>query len=90
MALDPLAVRRNLGLHLIARREALGMTQEAVAHKAGIGLRTLRDVEGGTEANIGIDNICAVATALGFETLHVLFCTPAPAHGRQPGRPTKR
>ncbi len=90
MALDPLAVRRNLGLHFIARREELKRTQEDVADKAGIGLRTLRDIEAGTATNVGIDILCAVAEALEFETLHELFCTTASERDRLPGRPPQR
>jgi transcriptional regulator with XRE-family HTH domain len=77
MAIDPLAARRNLAQHFTARRKALRWSQETVAAKAGVGLKTVRELESAA-SNVGFFNMSAVAKALGFESFHDFLCTPAP------------
>lgn len=56
-------IRERFGFALKARREALGMTQEELAAKAGIHRTYLSDVERGSR-NICLLNIERVAAAL--------------------------
>jgi transcriptional regulator with XRE-family HTH domain len=50
-----------------ARRNALGITQEELAHRAGIHPTYLGDVERG-ERNIALINILKLAKALGIKS----------------------
>jgi transcriptional regulator with XRE-family HTH domain len=56
-------IRERFGFALKARREELGLTQEDLAHQAGIHRTYLSDVERGTR-NICLLNIERVAAAL--------------------------
>ena len=56
-------VRERFGFAVKARREALGLTQEDLAHQAGIHRTYLSDVERGSR-NICLMNIERVAAAL--------------------------
>ena len=64
-------VRERFGFAVKARREELEMTQEELAHKAGIHRTYLSDVERG-ERNIALVNIEHLADALSL-TLAELF-----------------
>lgn len=56
-------VRERFGFAVKTRREELGMTQEDLAHKAGIHRTYLSDVERGTR-NLSLVNIERLAEAL--------------------------
>lgn len=56
-------VRERFGSAVKFRREELGMTQEDLAHKAGIHRTYLSDVERGTR-NLSLVNIEKLAAAL--------------------------
>jgi len=56
-------VRERFGYAVKARREALGLTQEDLAHAAGIHRTYLSDVERGTR-NLSLVNIELLAAAL--------------------------
>ena len=59
-------IRERFGLAVKDRREALGLTQEAFAERAGIHRTYLSDVERGTR-NLSLLNIERVARALEVE-----------------------
>jgi transcriptional regulator with XRE-family HTH domain len=59
-------VRERFGFAVKARREALGLTQEDLAHHAGIHRTYLSDVERGSR-NICLMNIERVAGALSLK-----------------------
>ncbi len=52
------------------RRKLLGLTQEELAEKAGVGLRFIRDLEQGKET-LRIDKINQVLALFGHELLPV-------------------
>lgn len=54
---------RKLGRAIRARRETLGLSQEAAAHEADISARYYADVERGTRA-VSVDVACRIAGAL--------------------------
>ena len=54
---------RKLGRAIRARREALGLSQEAAAHEAGISARYYADVERGTRA-VSVEVAGRIARAL--------------------------
>lgn len=56
--------RRAFGLRVRALRTAQGLSQEALADEAGLHRTYVGSVERG-ERNIGLDNIHALANALG-------------------------
>jgi transcriptional regulator with XRE-family HTH domain len=45
-----------------ARRQQLGMSQQTLAHEAGVSLRTVQNVEGG--ADVRVSTLVAFAKAL--------------------------
>jgi transcriptional regulator with XRE-family HTH domain len=57
-------VRERFGDAVRARRDELGLTQEELAHRAGIHRTYLSDVERGAR-NVSLVNIEALAAALG-------------------------
>jgi transcriptional regulator with XRE-family HTH domain len=59
-------VRERFGFAVKARREELGLTQEHLAHEAGIHRTYLSDVERGSR-NICLMNIERVAAALSLK-----------------------
>jgi transcriptional regulator with XRE-family HTH domain len=61
------AHRAALGRRIRELRQAKGISQEALADLAGIHRTYMSDVERG-ERNISIDNIAAIASALGVRT----------------------
>lgn len=66
-----LDVRERFGYAVKVRRDELGMTQEALAHKAAIHRTYLSDIERGTR-NVSLINIELLAIALGV-TMSELF-----------------
>lgn len=58
------ATRLAFGLRVRALRTALGISQEALAERAGVHRTYMSDVERG-ERNVGLDNVHAIAAALG-------------------------
>jgi transcriptional regulator with XRE-family HTH domain len=59
-------------------RERLGMTQEQLAGKAGVGVRTIRAIESGTISRSRPTTVSLLADALGMDTAErgVLFSAP--------------
>lgn len=58
--------RQQFGVNLRAERTKAGMSQEALAHMAGLDRTFVGQVERG-ERNISIDNMSKLAKALGLE-----------------------
>ena len=65
------ALRKSLAANLKAEREARRLSQEALAHQAGLRHAYIGLVERG-ERNISIDNIARLAWALGLEPADLL------------------
>ncbi len=59
-------IRERFGFAVKDRREALGLTQEEFAERAGIHRTYLSDIERGTR-NVSLVNIERVATALSLK-----------------------
>ncbi|MBK9137478.1 MAG: helix-turn-helix transcriptional regulator [Verrucomicrobia bacterium] len=57
----------SLGLNVRRRREALDLTQEALAEKAGLDQTYISGIERGVR-NPGIKNVVRLARALGIPT----------------------
>ncbi len=67
---------QELGQRIVARRKALGWTQQAAAERSGVNYRTWRRLEGMGQASI--EDLVKAAVALRCEEgLELLF--PAPA-----------
>ena len=64
--MDAARAQRLFGKAVRARRNALGITQEELAHRAGIHPTYLGDVER-DERNIALINILKLAKALGVK-----------------------
>jgi len=62
---------RKLGRVLRARREALGLSQEAAAHEAAVSARYFADVERGTRS-VSVEVACRIAGALGTTLQSIL------------------
>jgi len=60
------AVKHRIARNVIARRKALGATQEMIAHKAGMACRHFQKLEAG-ELNVTITTLVRVAHALGVD-----------------------
>jgi transcriptional regulator with XRE-family HTH domain len=69
-------VRERFGTAVKFRREELGLTQEALADKAGIHRTYLSDVERGTR-NLSLVNIERLAAALGVSMSKLLEAAEA-------------
>jgi transcriptional regulator with XRE-family HTH domain len=59
-------IKLNFGKRLRELREAKGMTQESLAHEAGLDRTYISSVERG-ERNISLENIERLALALGVK-----------------------
>lgn len=69
------SARQTFGINLRHRREALRLSQEDCAEKAGLHRTYIGSVERG-ERNVSIDNMEKLATAVG-ETIQSLLEEPA-------------
>lgn len=69
---DWAAYRRALGDRLRVLREQRGLSQEALAHRAGLGLSTLRLVERGTPEAPRLGALYRLAHALGVPVHELL------------------
>jgi transcriptional regulator with XRE-family HTH domain len=69
--LNPSSARNRLALNLRRLREGLGLSQEALADRAGLHRTYVGSVERG-ERNISIDNIERLAHALGVSAASLL------------------
>lgn len=73
-----------LAANVRRRRNALKLTQEAFAERAGIDLRFFRFVEQGVK-DVAVSSLVRLATALNCEPAELL--QPADPVERKPGRP---
>lgn len=64
-------IKIALGKKIRARRKRLGLSQEELAHRAGVHMTYLSAIERG-ERNPALENLCALANALDV-TLAQLF-----------------
>jgi len=71
MGNSPHKARRTFGANLRAARQAKGLSQEALAERAGVHRTYLGSVERG-ERNVSIDNMERLAHALGVELRDLL------------------
>jgi len=78
---------RRFGLRVAELRELRGLTQEALAERIDVGVRTVQRFEAGT-ASPSFSTLCELGRALGAP-LADLFATPE-QRIRRPGRPTDR
>ncbi len=65
--MDPARLRQAFGRAVRRRREALGISQEELADRAGLHRTYIGDVERG-ERNIALVNIVKLAKALGVKS----------------------
>ena len=65
------SLRKRFAAGLRAAREAQGLTQEALAHEAGLHRTFVGSVERG-ERNISIDNMQRLARALGVDAIELM------------------
>jgi y4mF family transcriptional regulator len=56
----------NLSQFVKQRRKSLGLTQEDLSYKAGVGLRFVRDLEQGKES-LRMDKVNQILTLFGHE-----------------------
>ncbi|CAL60722.1 putative transcriptional regulator [Herminiimonas arsenicoxydans] len=68
---DDVSLRQKYGSRLRFAREALGISQEALAEKAGLHRTYIGQVERG-ERNISIDNLERLADAVGEQLWEML------------------
>lgn len=73
------AIRQRLAHHVRRLRASRGLTQEAVAHRAGLVLRHFQKIEAG-EVNITLGSLAKIATALEVDVVELLR-----AEGSEPG-----
>ncbi|MEW6153907.1 MAG: helix-turn-helix transcriptional regulator [Actinomycetota bacterium] len=59
----PTPLQREFGVRVRRYRQALGLSQEALAHRAGINRTYIGSLESG-QRNISLDNLCKLAKAL--------------------------
>jgi transcriptional regulator with XRE-family HTH domain len=57
---------KQFGLKIKSYRESLGLTQQELAYRANIDIRTVQRIEYG-ESNVTINNLYALAEALNVE-----------------------
>ena len=63
-------MKKDLAKFVKERRKILGLTQEDLAEKAGVGLRFIRDLEQGKES-LRMDKVNQVLALFGHELLPV-------------------
>src|SRR5262249_15325983 len=73
--------RKGLGEAIRRRREALGLSQLAFAHRAGVSQPALWQVESGGRANPGVSFLQKVARALGVTVADLTGEVAHDAHG---------
>ncbi|MDB5093164.1 MAG: hypothetical protein JWO85_1265 [Candidatus Eremiobacteraeota bacterium] len=69
--LDVIEVQSRLGARVRARREALALTQAALAARAGISRPSVANVEAGRQ-NVGLRQLVSLAQALDVELASLL------------------
>ncbi len=77
------AVLSHVGERVRVRRDVLGLTQRALAARAGLSVRFLAQLERG-DGNISLTRFADVAGALGVEPAALLAGAPAAGHARPP------
>ena len=88
--MDAADVLADLGRRIAELREAQGLTQDALAERAGIDPTHLRKIEAESLPAVGVTRLVGVANALGCARLQELFEAPASREPRGPGRPKKK
>jgi transcriptional regulator with XRE-family HTH domain len=71
-------ILRQIGMRIVRRREALGLTQRELAKRLGIKPASVSPIEHG-EQNLTIDTICRLADALETTFTELVFGTEPPA-----------
>ena len=56
-----------IGAQIASRRNALGFSQSALAHKAGVSRATLDALENGRAGELGFSKVANILSALGLE-----------------------
>jgi transcriptional regulator with XRE-family HTH domain len=72
-----------LSIRLREVREKKGFTQAVLAKKAGVQQGTISKIERGKAKALGLDNLEAIARALGVRAKSLLVETPAPKARRK-------
>jgi transcriptional regulator with XRE-family HTH domain len=62
--------RRGSGMRLKDVREAAGMTQEQLAHRAGVALRTVQRAEAGNDPSLAV--LRKIAAAMSIDVAELL------------------
>jgi transcriptional regulator with XRE-family HTH domain len=62
----PTPLQREFGERIRRYRQGLGLSQEALAHRAGINRTYIGSLESG-QRNISLDNLCKLARALDID-----------------------
>jgi transcriptional regulator with XRE-family HTH domain len=57
----------SIGSRIASRRRALGLSQSALAHNAGVSRATLEALENGRSGELGFSKIANILSALGLE-----------------------
>jgi transcriptional regulator with XRE-family HTH domain len=57
----------SIGSQIVSRRKALGLSQSALAHNAGVSRATLEALENGRSGELGFSKITKILSALGLE-----------------------
>ncbi len=57
----------SIGEQIATKRKASGLTQTALAKKAGVGLSTLDALENGRMGELGYSKVSSILSALGLE-----------------------
>lgn len=75
MSEDPDIILSQIGLRILRRREALGLTQRALARKVGMAQANMTKIEHG-EQNLTIRTICRLTEALEMTFAELVTGTP--------------
>jgi transcriptional regulator with XRE-family HTH domain len=57
----------SIGSQIASRRKALGLTQSALAQKAGVSRATLESLENGRSGELGFSKVANILLVLGLE-----------------------